>query len=232
MNTETNRDALLKAYEGLRVCDVRDGMDAMGYHFFGTMAEELRPLFRTTAFGIAKTLRYLPYRGGMDYRDPRHYRDQFTPYYYESVCPYPWTKTIRDGDFVVVDQSGLRVGLIGSENSLACFNAGMRGLVTNGGIRDTDEVILQKIPCWSASIAQTMVQARLAFDSMDAPIAVGGVQVRSGDMVVADGDGIIVVPQEIALDVARFAHEEHESDKKNRKQHYDAAGRSYDASLA
>ena len=230
--TEAQRKERLEAYADLRVCDVRDGMDALGYHFFGTLGPEIRPLWRTRAFGIAKTVRYLPYRGGVFFRDARQYRDEFTPQYYSEICTYPWTTELVDGDFVVIDQSGLRVGLIGSENSLACWNRGMRGLVTNGGIRDTDEIIQQRIPCWSALVAQTMVQARLAFDCMDQPVAVGGVQVRSGDMIVADGDGVIAVPEEIALEVARYAHEEHDGDKRKRRALYDAAGRAPDASLA
>ena len=230
--TETERKDLLAAYADLRVCDVRDGMDAIGFHFFGSMGPEICPLHRTRAFGIAKTVRYLPYRGGVFFADPRQYRDEFTPRYYSEVCTYPWTAELREGDFVVIDQSGVRVGLIGSENPLACWNKGMRGLVTNGGIRDTDEIIAQQIPCWSAVIAQTMVQARLAFDRMNEPVAVGGVQVRTGDVIVADGDGVIAVPQEIAREVARYAHEEHDNDKRNRRKLYDAAGRTHDASLA
>ncbi|MFA6507281.1 MAG: RraA family protein [Treponemataceae bacterium] len=229
--TDDERNRLLNDYADLRVCDVRDGLDALGYHFYGSMGPDIRPLYRTRAFGIAKTVRYLPYRGGMIYSSPRQYRDEFTPYYYNSVCSYPWTKELRDGDFAVIDQSGTCVGLMGSENTLACRNSGMRGLVTNGGIRDTDEIILQKIPCWSAMIAQPMVQGRLAFDAMDVPVAVGGVQVRSGDMIVADGDGIVVVPLEIARQVAQFAHEEHESDKKNRRKHYEEAGLALDETV-
>jgi regulator of RNase E activity RraA len=229
--TDKERKQLLAAYADLRVCDVRDGMDALGYHFFGSMGPDIRPLYRTRAFGIAKTVRYLPFRGGMQYVNPRQYRDEFTPQYYNTVCPYPWTKELKDGDFVVIDQSGLCVGLMGSENSLMCKNAGMRGLVTNGGIRDTDEIILEQVPCWSAMIAQPMVQARLAFDCMDKPVAVGGVHVCSGDVVVADGDGIVVVPFEIAAKVAEYSHEEHESDKKNRRKHYQAAGMQLDETV-
>lgn len=226
--TEKEKKELLGLYADLRVCDVRDGMDALGYHFYGSMDPSIRPLYRTHAYGIAKTVRYLPFRGGMKYENPRQYRDNYTPLYYNEICTYPWTEEIEEGDFVVVDQSGLCVGLMGSANSLACFNAGMRGLVTNGGIRDTDEIILEQVPCWSSSVAQTMVQARLVFDGMDCPVAVGGIQVCPGDMVVADGDGVIVVPQEIAKMVAVYAHEEHENDKKDRKKLYDEAGKNYD----
>ena len=49
--------------------------------------------------------------------------------------------------------------------------------------------------------------------------------------IVADGDGVIVVPQEITLEVARWAHEEHDRDKKNRRKHYRTAGRELDDTL-
>ncbi len=225
------RKQLLDAYADLRVCDVRDGMDALGYHFYGSMNPNLRPLYRTRAFGIAKTVRYLPHRGRVDYSNPRQYRDEYTPYYYQNVCTYPWMGTIEEGDFVVIDQSGANVGLIGSENSLAAKNAGMRGMVINGGIRDTDEVILEEVPVWSTMVSHPMVQGRLEFDGMDIPVCVGGVNIHPGDMVVADGDGVIVVPSEIALQVADYAHEEHESDKKNRKKHYEDAGLEMDETV-
>jgi len=228
---DADRERLLERYSDLRVCDVRDGMDAMGYFFYGSMSEEIEPLYRTRIHGIAKTLRYLPWRGRLDYRDPRHYRDVITREYYRTIGTYPWVDSLRQGDICVIDQSGMDVGVMGSENSMDCWNRGVRGFITNGGIRDTDEVILERIPCWMARRAQTMVQARIAFDGQDVPVAVGGVQVRTGDVVVADGDGVVVVPQEIAVDVAGFAHEEHEKDKKARRRHYDKAGRAHDHTL-
>jgi len=144
------------------------------------------------------------------------------------VCSYPWVEDIEEGDFLVIDQSGVNAGLMGSANTLGCLEAGARGFVTNGGVRDTDEIIIQQIPFWSAFCSQAMVQARLEFDAKDIPVCVGGVQVRPGDVVVADGDGVIVVPQDIAEEVARYAHEEHDRDKKTRRDHYRRLGRDED----
>jgi regulator of RNase E activity RraA len=131
---------------------------------------------------------------------------------------------IEPGDFVVIDMSGINVGLMGSENTLSCLRKGARGLICGGGVRDTDEIIMQKVPVWSLMVSQPMVQGRIEYEAMDVPVAVGGVQVRQDDVVVADGDGVIVVPSEIAEDVARYAHEEHDRDKKNRGKHYEALG--------
>ncbi len=221
------RDELLSAYAELRVADVRDGMDAVGLHKVGSMAPSIRPLYRTRACGIARTCRYLPYAGPV----PDARGDDYRPWagwYYGNVCTYPWIADIRDGDFVVIDASGVDAGLMGSANTLDAFGRGMRGLVTSGGVRDTDELILQAIPVWTSLISQSMVQARLAFDAKDCPVAVGGAAVRPGDLVVADGDGVIVVPRDAAEEVAHHAAAELRSDMKARGRLYRKTGRELD----
>ena len=223
----TTRQKILALYQDLRVADVRDGMDTLLHHWTGSMDPSIRPLFRSKAFGIARTCRYLPYRGIVPHLSPEEYWKWVSQYYAE-VCSYPWVKDIQEGDFIVIDQSRVNAGLMGSANTLDCLERGVKGFVTNGGVRDTDEIILQNIPFWSLFCSQAMVQARLEFDAKDIPVSVGGVQVRPGDIVVADGDGVIVVPQEIAEPVARNAHAEHERDKKNRREAYRRLGKEED----
>lgn len=222
MNKE--KKELLALFEPLRVADVRDGMDWMGYHHYGTMDRDIRPLYRTKVVGIARTCRYLPYTGPA----PKVTGDEYTEWsnwFYGNICTYPWMNEIEEGDFIAIDISGIDVGLMGSENGLGAKMAGARGFVTNGGgIRDTDEVILQKIPVWSYFVSQKMDQARAQFDAKDIPIAIGGVTIHPGDVIVADGDGVIVVPQAIARDVAKYAHKELFNDKKARREKYEALG--------
>lgn len=222
-----DRKKLLELYKGLRVADVRDGLDWNMMHHYGSMSPGIRPLWRTRAFGIARTARYLPFEGPIPAMTPQEY-DEWSSWYYANVCTYPWMDQIEAGDFVVIDQSGVDVGLLGSNNSLAGFRNGARGYVTNGGVRDTDELILQKVPFWSAFISQTMVQGRLRFDAMDVAVSVGGVQVNPGDIVVADGDGVIVVPLKLAVDVAHYARRELDSDKEGRRRLYEALGMELD----
>ena len=145
---EENRE-LLKLFAPLRVADVRDGMDWMGYHFYGTLDKNIRPLWRTRICGIARTARYLPFEGSAPLLRGEEYT-QWSNWYYNNVATYPWIEEIEDGDVIVLDMSGVDVGLMGSDNTLACVAKGARGFITNGGgIRDTDECILQKVPVWS-----------------------------------------------------------------------------------
>ncbi|HEY0868460.1 MAG TPA: hypothetical protein VGE01_13835, partial [Fimbriimonas sp.] len=110
---------LLAAFENLRVADVRDGLDQMGFHHYCAMSPSIRPLFRTRAHGIARTARYLPFQGKIPENTPEDYM-AWSGTYYGTVCTYPWVNEIEEGDFVVIDASGVDAGLMGSENTLAC----------------------------------------------------------------------------------------------------------------
>ncbi len=230
MNKQENKE-LLELFEPLRVADVRDGLDWMGYQHYCSLDHKIRPMYRTKAVGIARTARYVPYEGP----DPMLTGDAYTEWsnwFYGNVCTYPWFAEIEEGDFVAVDVAGVDVGLIGSENGLGAMMQGCRGFVFNGGgIRDTDECIAEKIPVWSYFLSQKMDQCRLRFAEKDVPIGIGGVAIYPGDVIVADGDGVIVVPRAVARDVAKFAHQELRSDKDKRKKKYEELGWELDESV-
>ena len=217
------REEILNAYVNLRVADVRDGMDWMGYGLYGSMSCDMRPLWRTRAVGFARTARYIPFRGPL----PREAGDEYTEWqgwYYGNVCVYPWMDEIEKYDFCVIDMSNLCVGLLGSNNTMGGIRSGAVGYAAYGGVRDTDEVILQKIPFWSTKIAQPMVQSRIQYESHNANINCAGVCVAPGDLIVADGDGIIAVPAEITADVAKWAAREMTADREGRRKLYKDLG--------
>jgi regulator of RNase E activity RraA len=217
------RKRLLDAFDGLRVTDVCDGMDWMMRFDVGLVDPAIRPLWRTRVRGVAKTVRYVPTQIRIPSMSPEEY-DAYSAKWYAEICTYPFGDLIEPGDVLVFDCSGLDVGLLGSNNALAYKNKGAVALVTDGGVRDTDEVILEKVPVWSRHISRTMVQGRLEFSDMMNPVDCGGVKVSPGDMVVADGDGVIVAPREIALEVARWARREHDNDNASRRKLYEQAG--------
>jgi regulator of RNase E activity RraA len=229
MSTQ-ERQHLLDLYKNLRVADVRDGMDWLMMHPVGSMDVNIRPLYRTRAYGIARTARYMPYQGSIPVMSPDEYTD-WVGWYYNTVCTYPWVKEIQPGDFVVIDQSGVNVGLMGSNNGLEVKRNGANGLVTSGGVRDTDELILTQVPIWSKMVSQGMVQGRLQYDAHNVPVQVGGVLVNPGDMVVADGDGVIVVPRDKAEKVAFYAQRENTGDKAGRRKLYEQLGMELDDSV-
>jgi regulator of RNase E activity RraA len=227
-SVEENK-ALIEKFKRLRVTDIRDGMDWVGYHHYGTLEPSFRPLDGSltkegAVIGIAKTARFVPYEGP----EPVETYEEYTAWakmYYAKICYNPWSKEIQPGDFCCLDIAGIDVGLMGSNNTLAYMNKGVVGFLLNGGgIRDTNECITEKIPVWSRHISQPMNQGRIRYIAQDIPVGIGGVAIYPGDVVAADNDGVIVVPRKVALDVAKYAWQEANADKKTRKQLYIDAG--------
>ena len=216
MKHEENLE-LLKLFNGLRVTDCRDGMDWIGYHHYGSVSNEFRPLFRASALGIAKTARYLPFEGPTPKTAPEEYM-AYVGDYYSKIGTEPWAADLQPGDFVCLDLAGtIDIGVIGSANSLYHKKNGCVGYLLNGGVRDTDEVIDQEIPVWSKYISQNMIQGRGRCYEKDIPIAIGGVAIYPGDVVVADNDGVIVIPRKLAPNVAKWAREEAARDRIGRR---------------
>ena len=125
---------------------------------------------------------------------------------------------IQPGDFLVFDTCGTHTPAVGSCDSMIWAALGARGVLTNGGTRDTDEIIYQQVmPVWSRWVVQPMYQGRVEFGGTGMPVEIGGQLVREGDLVVADGDGAIVVPIEVVDDVLRYAIQEAENDRAVRR---------------
>jgi regulator of RNase E activity RraA len=151
--------------------------------------------------------------------------------WYRRLAPGP-KEPIQAGEVIVIDAAEVGdVGFIGSNNALGWINKGARGVITNGGCRDTDELIHQRVPVYSYRIARGIRPGRLEWDAENVPIACGGVRVFPGDVIVADGDGVIVVPRAHAQAVAEIAQEIALGDKASRRQKYDRAGLEPDSTL-
>ncbi|MFF9105388.1 4-carboxy-4-hydroxy-2-oxoadipate aldolase/oxaloacetate decarboxylase [Streptomyces rubrogriseus] len=107
-----------------------------------------------------------------------------------------------EGDILVVTTTSPSTdGLFGELFATALQRRGVRGIVTNTGIRDTQELREMGFAAWSRAVsAQGTVKA--TGGSVNVPIAVDGQVIRPGDVIVADDDGVVVVPRERARQVA------------------------------
>jgi regulator of RNase E activity RraA len=230
---------LVKLYEGLRVTDVLDAMQAIGLQDIGLMDHDIRPLWRDNTealqhriYGVAVTYQYLPTNkpqpGKMPYEDFRKWHG----HWYGTYAPELFKEVLRPGTIVVIDAQGIEnTGFIGSNNALGWMSRGMAGAITNGCCRDTDELIIQKIPVYSKYQGGGTRPGRIEAGSINRPVTVGGVLVRPGDMVVADGDGVIVVPREHAERVAEIAWDIAKGDKAGRKKLYEKMNMTPDATV-
>ncbi|WP_129842141.1 4-carboxy-4-hydroxy-2-oxoadipate aldolase/oxaloacetate decarboxylase [Streptomyces sp. RFCAC02] len=107
-----------------------------------------------------------------------------------------------EGDILVVTTTSPSTdGMFGELFATALARRGVRGLVINAGIRDTQELRDMGFAAWSRAVsAQGTVKA--TGGSVNVPVAIGGQVVRPGDVIVADDDGVVVVPRERARETA------------------------------
>lgn len=224
------RKQLLSLFEGLRVTDVNDGLDAVGLQNVGCLNRDIRPLwkdiedFKHRIYGFALTVRFLPTNDAIHASSLEEYK-QTKGNWYRTKAPDAFNPLIQDGDILVIDgATNTDVGFSGSENTFNWINRGARGVVTNGGARDTDEIIKSQLPVYCAYTGRGIRPGRLHYDTCNVPVNVGGVLVRPGDIIVADGDGVVCVPIEKAELVAAIAREIQDDDKASRRKHYEKAG--------
>jgi regulator of RNase E activity RraA len=222
---------ILRLFEGLRVADVSDGMDKAGLHGIGLVDPAILPLwtdkekFTHRIAGIALTARYVPtQRPPAGKMEPQEF-DRWEGEFYSLYSSEPFLELIRPGTVLVIDdvEEG-DVGTIGSYNIAQWKLHGCVGVVTDASARDTDEIGLQRIPLYLRQRGRGIRPGRNEIESVNRPVAVGGVLVKPGDVVLADGDGVIVVPRAEAKKVAAFARQVMDNDKAGRRELYKEMG--------
>jgi regulator of RNase E activity RraA len=229
---------LLKLFEGLRVADVSDGMDKSGLHGIGLIDPKISPLWKDShhfthrIVGIAVTARYVPtQRPPAGRMEPAKF-DEWEGHFYTTYSSEPFVEIIRKGTVLVLDDTDdADVGSIGSYNIMDWFSRGCVGVITDSSARDTDEIIAVKIPLYMRDVGRGIRPGRNEIESVNRPVEIGGALVMPGDVIVADGDGVIVVPRKHAQKVALFAREIMERDKKGRRELYKRLGLPLDESV-
>lgn len=229
---------VLAAFEGLRVADVSDGMDFVGLHDIGLMNPEIHPLWKDPVeykhriVGVAVTARYVPTQQPPAGKRSEEDFDKWVGDFYNQRSFEPFVELLREGSVVVIEEAPeTDVGSIGSNNILSWKLHGAVGVVTSNTSRDTDEIITEQIPLYFKHVGRGIRPGRNEIESVNRPVVVGGVLVMPGDVIVGDGDGVIVVPREHALEVARYARKTIDVDKEGRRGLYKTLGLPEDDSV-
>jgi len=183
---------VLKAFDGLRVADVSDGMDVVGLQDIGLVDPEVHALWKDTekfthrTVGIAVTARYVPTN-----RREAKMDDQIIGRWYNSITSEAFMKVLQPGSMLVIDATDDGESRsIGSSNIQSWKKKGMVGLVTSGGLADTDEITYHKVPVYFRRLARGIRPGRNELESVNRPVTIGGVLVRPGDVVVDVGGHI------------------------------------------
>ena len=105
------------------------------------------------------------------------------------------------GDVLVADAGGFLGGAVwGGLMTEAARRKGIAGLIIDGAVRDRSEIVAAGFPCFARGTVPAGPHKNFG-GAIDAPIACGGVAVQPGDLVVADADGVTIVPLSRAADV-------------------------------
>ncbi|GAB6166770.1 hypothetical protein JCM19992_27700 [Thermostilla marina] len=236
--SEEDDARILSLFEGLRVADVSDAMDRLGLAGKGLMSPEIHAAWKDTKtqahrfVGIAVTVRYVPANLPTERFESTESFDTWVGKWYQELSPEPFTALIRPGTALVIDDADTAdVGSIGSNNIMAWKKQGCVGVVTDATARDTDEIAIEQIPLYFKHPGRGIRPGRNLIESVNRPVEVGGVLVMPGDVIVADGDGVIVVPRRFAEKTAEYARAVLEKDKQGRRALYRELGLPEDSTV-
>lgn len=181
---------LISQYRMLSTANVSDGLDRLGIkgapHGIGPLWDACPKIV-----GPAATLKLVPV--GQAEESP-------------VLGTLEAVKRGRPGDVLVIDQAGrMDVNSYGGVAGFTTRHFGLAGCVIDGVTRDIDEYKQLNLPVYGRGFIQQSIRDRCACAGYAIEVQLGGVPVRPGDLIVADENGVCVVPQEKAAEVLEFA---------------------------
>jgi len=142
--------------------------------------------------GLARTLRYVPNR-----------EDLFTTHGGGFNAQKRAIDSVNEGEILVMEARGEKgTGTIGDILALRAQVRGAAAIITDGGVRDFSAVAAMELPTYYSNPHPAVLGRRHIPWDTDITIACGGTTVQPGDIIVADSDGILVIPPAIAEEVA------------------------------
>ncbi|QNH05944.1 RraA family protein [Pseudomonas sp. B11D7D] len=120
----------------------------------------------------------------------------------------------RPGDFLIVDRCGESVtAAMGGAMAYAAKQAGIAGIVIDGYVTDLGELRDHGVPIWSWGASAITTRVKGEEGEFCTPVQCGGVVVHPGDAVIADENGIVILPPTLALPLAQRAIEFQNNEK-------------------
>ena len=190
---ERPADAIVKEFEGMPTAILSD----VTSKYENTMSSDIKPVWeRPTMAGTALTVKTYPG---------------------DNLMIHKAITLAEPGDVLVVDANGYsEAGLMGELMSLSCSVQGLNGNVIDGAVRDIEEIAELEYPVYARDVSPKGSYKGHP-GSINVPISCGGLNVRPGDIVVGDGEGVAVVKKENAREVLDDAQDKLQSEEETKE---------------
>ena len=185
-------DELFEAFSRVSTCNISDGFHKQG------IIHGLKPYIKSGDRMVGRALT-VPTTNG-DWAKPVEAIDQ-----------------AKEGDIIVIDVGGAPVAVWGELASNSAMMMGVKGVVIDGAIRDIDDIKALNFPAFARTAVPNAGEPK-GYGGIGIEITVGGQTVRTGDWIIGDESGLIVVPKEKAVEVANRALAVHENEDRTREE--------------
>jgi regulator of RNase E activity RraA len=189
----TENEALLDGYRHVEVASVSDALEQLtGRKMY--LSHKMQAIFPAKFAGFALTVKLTKDEGN---KDPSALSGMLAAID-QGAQSSVWVMVVEDG----ADIAGMG-GLMGTTMSAR----GFAGAVIDGGVRDVGQLRKLGFPVYATGIVPSTSVGHYRFAGSNIPVSCDGVEVRPGDIIAADGDGVVIVPRANAAEVLALAQE-------------------------
>ena len=192
LSKKYNENELFEAFSKVSTCNISDAYHKQGIVF------GLNPYIKPGTRMVGRALTVQTANG--DWCKPVEAIDQ-----------------AKEGDVIVIDVGGAPIAVWGELASCSAMVMGVKGVVIDGAIRDIDDIKALDFPAFARSAVPCAGEPK-GYGGIGIEIKIGGQTVRTGDWIIGDESGLIVVPKEVAVEVANRAIDVHERENRTREE--------------
>jgi len=186
-------DSLTEGFRLVEVASVADAMEQL-YGQRAHMSHHMRPLFTTKFAGPAVTV--------LLKKEEHQEGSKASQGMLDAIDASP-----AGSVYVMVLEDGADIGGIGGLMATAMKVRGFAGAIIDASVRDTPQIKKLQFPVFSIGVAPSTSINHYRFAGVNVPVTCAGVKVAANDIIVADEDGVVVVPRAKAAEVLKRAQQ-------------------------
>lgn len=193
LSAQSSTDSLIEGFRLVEVASVADAMEQL-YGRRAHMSHDMRPVFTTKFAGPAVTV--------LMKKEEHKEGAAASKGMLDAIDAAP-----PGSVYVMVLPDGIDFAAVGGLMTTAMKVRGLAGAVLDGGVRDIPQIKRIQFPVFSRSVVPSTTVNHYRFVAVNVPVTCAGVRVAPGDIIVADEDGVAVVPRAQAAEVLKKAQE-------------------------